>query len=265
MSILHHLRKKFTAPPKSSEELIMLLREAEQHNLINVDALNMIEGVIQISMIQVREIMVPHSEMITLKENQTLEEILPLLLASGHSRFPVKSESEEKIVGILLAKDLLAYPYQNKHFNIQEHLRPAVFSPESKRLDALLRELRNAKNHMAIVVDEYGGIAGLVTMEDIVEQIVGDIEDEYDLNDEAFIKKHSDTHYVIKGTTPVETFNTYFNTHYLTEEFDTVAGLISSKFGYLPHRGETIQIDSFKFKIINSDKRRIMLLEMEKG
>jgi magnesium and cobalt transporter len=262
-SLLYHLRKKFSTTPKTIEEFIILIRDAEAHSLINVDALNMMEGVIQISEMQVREIMVPRSEMVTLKKTQTLDEILPIILQSGHSRFPVEGDNQEDIVGVLLAKDLLSYQVGDKKFDIDEHLRPVVFSPESKRLDILLKELRNAKNHMAIIADEYGGISGLVTMEDIVEQIVGEIEDEYDLNDEAFIKKHTEKEFIVKGITPIETFNQYFNTHYSDEECDTVAGLLIKEFGYLPKRNETIELNQFKLTILRCDKRRILLVGIE--
>ncbi|MBV8801437.1 MAG: CBS domain-containing protein, partial [Gammaproteobacteria bacterium] len=191
-----------------------------------------------------------------------LDELLPLVVESGHSRFPI-IESDD-IVGILLAKDLLKYSIEHKKsaFSIDDILRPAMFVPQSKRLDILLREFRVSRNHMAIVIDEYGHVSGLVTIEDVLEQIVGDIEDEYDIDEDDEIKKHADGFYIVKATTSIDDFNEYFDTSFSDEEFDTISGLVLQKFGHLPKRGEVIQIENYRFKVLHSDNRRIYLLEV---
>jgi magnesium and cobalt transporter len=192
--------------------------------------------------------------------------VLPMVIESGHSRFPVMDRNHDDITGILLAKDLLKSAPQNGigSFVIQDLLRPAVFVPQSKRLDILLREFRINRNHMAIVIDEYGHVAGLVTIEDVLEQIVGDIEDEYDIDEDDEIKKHADGHYIVKATTAIDDFNEYFGSEFSDEEFDTIGGLVSQTFGHLPKRGETIMIENFRFKVLHSDNRRIHLLEIIK-
>lgn len=250
--------------PKDREQLIELLRSASEHKILEVDALGMIEGVLQVSEMQVRDIMIPRAQMVVVEYNDTPKIILPTIIESQHSRFPVIGENRDEVVGILLAKDLLRYTFDSEEkFSLRDILRPAVFIPESKRLNILLREFRATRNHMAIVVDEYGGISGLVTIEDVLEQIVGEIEDEYDIQEiDGNIKKISSTQYNVKALTPIADFNKYFNSKFNTEEFDTIGGLLLQRFNHLPQRGESISINKFTFKVLHADNRRIRLLRV---
>lgn len=260
---LERLSQVLLGEPRDREQLIHILRDAQQRELFDSDALAMIEGVLQVSEMQVRDIMIPRSQMVVVDRDVPLEQFLPSVVESAHSRFPVIGDSKDEIVGILLAKDLLNYFINGnrEHFNIRDVLRPVVFIPESKRLNVLLKEFRASRNHMAIVVDEYGGVAGLVTIEDVLEQIVGEIIDEVDVVEEGFIKKHSDTRFIIKALMPIEDFNEYFQHQFRDDEFDTLAGLLMNKFGHLPKRGESIVIDRFNFEILHADNRRIHLIE----
>lgn len=261
-SWLERLSQALLREPKDREQLIELLRDAEHRNLLDAQALGMIEGVLQISEMQVRDIMIPRGQMVVVDEAASLDISLPIIIESGHSRFPVMNKERDEVIGILLAKDLLVYRSQMKPFNVRELLRPTIFVPESKRLDTLLQEFRRSHNHIAIVVDEYGSVAGLVTIEDILEQIVGDIEDEYDIDDEVFIKKHSETLYTVKALTPIDEFNQYFTSQLADNEFDTIGGVIMHAFGHLPKRGESISIGDFRFKVLHGDSRRIHLLRV---
>ena len=261
-SWLERLSQALLREPQDREQLVELLREAEQRNLLDAQALAMIEGVLQISEMQVREIMVPRAQMVVVQEDAALADFLPAVIESGHSRFPVIGETRDEVAGILLAKDLLAFSSAENTapFTMRDVLRPAVFVPESKRLDKLLQEFRRNRNHIAMVVDEYGGVSGLVTIEDVLEQIVGEIEDEYDIDDECFIKPYSKTQFNVKALTPIEEFNQYFKVDFSTEEFDTIGGLVMHAFGHLPKRGETITLDHVRFKVLHADHRRIRLL-----
>ena len=252
--------------PKDREQLMAVLRDAEERDILSAEMLRMIESVLQVSEMQVRDVMIPKSQMVMIEHDISLETILPLVIESGHSRFPVVNTHHDDVIGILLAKDLLKYCFQKetKHFNIQDSLRPAVFVPQSKRLDILLREFRANRNHMAIVIDEYGHVAGLVTIEDVLEQIVGEIEDEYDIDEDDEIKKHADGYYIVKATTTIDDFNEYFNTEFSDEEFDTIGGLVLKGFGHLPKRGEVLKFENYRFKVLHSDNRRIHLLEVMK-
>jgi magnesium and cobalt transporter len=252
------------AEPKDREQLLGLLRDAQRRALFDADALAMIEGVLQVSEMQARDIMIPRSQMEVLNRDSSLEQMLPAIVDTGHSRFPVIGESRDEVLGILLAKDLLRYfvAGNEEAFNIREVLRPAVFIPESKRLNVLLKEFRANRNHIAIVVDEYGGVAGMVTIEDVLEQIVGEIEDEHDLDEDYYIRKHSATHFTVKALTPVEDFNEYFEAGFSDEEFDTIGGLLVHEFGHLPKRGETVTIDRFLFKVLRADNRRVHMLHL---
>lgn len=263
-SWLERLSQALLREPKDREQLVTLLRDAQQRDLLDSQALTMIEGVLQISEMQVRDIMIPRAQMIVIEHDAALEEFLPLVIESAHSRFPVIGENRDEVIGILLAKDLLNYSFQKAtpRFQIRDILRPTVFVPESKHLNALLEEFRLNRNHMAIVVDEYGGVAGLITIEDVLEQIVGEIEDEYDIDDETFIKPHNETQFTVKALTPIEDFNEFFNSDLDTTEFDTVGGLVMHAFGHLPKRGETILIGRFRFKVLHADNRRIHLLKV---
>ncbi|MFN2337876.1 MAG: HlyC/CorC family transporter [Gammaproteobacteria bacterium] len=252
------------AEPKDREQLLGLLREAQRRALFDADALAMIEGVLQVSEMQARDIMIPRSQMEVLNRDSSLDQMLPAIVDTGHSRFPVIGESRDEVLGILLAKDLLRYfvAGNEEAFNIREVLRPAVFIPESKRLNVLLKEFRANRNHIAIVVDEYGGVAGMVTIEDVLEQIVGEIEDEHDLDEDYYIRKHSATHFTVKALTPIEDFNEYFEAGFSDEEFDTIGGLLVHEFGHLPKRGETVTIDRFLFKVLRADNRRVHMLHL---
>lgn len=263
-SWLERLSHVLLGEPKDREQLIELLRDAQQRRLLDSDALAMIEGVLQVSEMQVRDIMVPRAQMVVIKHDTSLQDILPIITESEHSRFPVIVESRDEVIGILLAKDLLGYfvPGRDTAFNVRDILRPAVFIPEGKRLNVLLKEFRANRNHMAIVVDEYGGVAGLVTIEDVLEQIVGEIEDEHDIDEESFIKKHSESNYTVKALTPIEDFNNYFDTDFSDAEFDTIGGLVVHGFGRVPRRGESLTIGRFRFKVLHADNRRVHLLQV---
>ena len=250
--------------PTDGEELLNLLRDAEQRDILNSDALIMIEGVLQVSEMQVREVMIPRGQMVVIEHDAKPKTFLPIVIESHHSRFPVIGENGEDVAGILMAKDLLRYSFSEKeNFNIRDVLRPAVFVPESKRLDVLLKEFRLNRNHMAIVIDEYGGTAGLVTIEDVLEQIVGEIEDEYDTEeDETNIKKLNEKQFTVKALTPIDDFNETFNTNFNHDDYDTVGGLLLSVFSHLPIRGEMITIEKLHFKVLHANKRRIGLLRV---
>ena len=248
--------------PKDRAQLMNVLRDAEERDILSSEMLGMIESVLQVSEMQVREVMVPKSQMIVIERDSTLKEVLPLVIESGHSRFPVIENDD--VTGILLAKDLLKYHVkkETEHFDVGMILRPAVFVPQSKRLDILLREFRVNRNHIAIVIDEYGHVAGLITIEDVLEQIVGEIEDEYDIDEEDDIKKHENGIYTVKASTNIDDFNEYFDTQFSDEHFDTIGGLVLQGFGHLPKRGESLQIENYRFKVLHSDNRRIHLLEV---
>ncbi len=264
-SWLDRLGHVFSSEPKDREELIALLREAQERNLFDSSALTMIEGVLQVSELQVRDIMIPRSQMVVVEEEHNVYEMLPTIINSAHSRFPVIGDSRDEVVGVLLAKDLLRVLSDEhpEHFNIRDILRPANIVPESKRLNILLNEFRNTRNHMAIIVDEYGGVSGLVTIEDVLEQIVGDITDEHDLEEDQYIKYSEDDKYaLVKALTPIEDFNEYFKAAFDEDAFDTIGGVVTNAFGHVPKRNETTQIDDFHFKVISADSRRLHLLKV---
>ena len=261
------ISQALTGEPRDREQLVELLRDSEQRNLLDEDSLAMIEGVMQVSEMHVRDIMVPRSQMETINRDVPPEEFLPTILESGHSRFPVIGENQDEVEGILLAKDMLAYFAQTESnkFDIRDVMRTPIFIPESKRLNVLLKEFRSNRNHLAIVVDEYGGVAGMVTIEDVLEQIVGEIEDEYDVDEDSYIMKYSNDHFSVKALTPIEEFNEYFKRSLDEDEFDTIGGLVLKAFGRLPTRGESVDIDDFHFTILRADNRRIHLLQMTIG
>ena len=252
--IIHFLSHE----PQDKDDLIAIIRAAKQRALIDTEAFDMIEGVLEVSQTQVRDIMVPRAQMVTLEFDQTLEEVLPIVLESGHSRFPVVGEDRDDVIGILLAKDLLKYELVNREqFNLKSLIRAATFVPESKRLNVLLKEFRVSRKHMAMVVDEYGGVVGLVTIEDILEEIVGDISDESDIEEIEFITRKANGEYAVNALTPIEDFNAFFNAQFSDAEFDTIGGLVMQHLGYLPKAGEVIELDNFVFTITNADERRI--------
>ena len=229
-----------------------------------MDALIMIEGVFQVSEMRVRDIMVPRSHMVVIQEDQGIDKMQSIVASSGHSRFPVIDEGLDEIVGILLAKDLAHYSDEasRQSFELKDILRPAVFVPESKRLNVLLKDFRTSRNHMAIVIDEYSGVAGLVTIEDVLEQIVGEIDDEHDAADAENIQRHGFQRYTLRGVTPIAEFNAFFGSQFSNEQYDTVAGLILNELGHMPERGEEITIENFQFKIISASSRRINNLQV---
>lgn len=258
---LMRLKKFLQLEPRNKEQLIHLLREAHIRSLIDAETLSMIESVILFSQMKVRDIMLPKKQMTCVPLDASLETVINIVTQSGHSRFPVTNEHQEEVVGILHAKDLLRFRNDKPHsFDVLDIARQATFVPASKRLDFLLSEFKNNRNHMAIVVDEYGVVAGFVTLEDVIEQIVGDIEDEFDIDEEAYIKVH-DNHYIVKAHMPIEEFNKQLHAQFSHDSYDTIGGIILANFGYLPKRGEMIIIEPFQFKVINADARRIKLLE----
>jgi len=263
-SWLGRLRDQLSGEPQDRAELLEEMRDAEKRGLLDPDSLQMLEGVISVAELKVRDIMVARSQMTVLHRADPVTKILPVVLESGHSRFPVIGEDRDTIVGILLAKDLLRVAVEGSHeeFDIREVLRPAVFVPESKRLNVLLKEFRKNRHHMAIVVDEYGGVAGLVTIEDVIEQIVGDIADEYDIEDDQPIRREAECQYAVLALTRIEDFNDFFSATFSDDEFDTVGGLVAHAFGRVPRRGETTMIDGYEFRVLRADRRRIDLLRV---
>ncbi|MEZ5500393.1 MAG: transporter associated domain-containing protein [Steroidobacteraceae bacterium] len=247
------------------EALLEHLQTAARNGVIDADALEMIEAVLSVADLQVRDIMVPRSQMVSLARDAAVGEIVACILEHGHSRYPVTDDDKDDIAGILLAKDVLqAFTGQGgaPRFDIREYLRPAVFVPESKRVNVLLKEFRRNRNHMAIVVDEYGGVAGLVTIEDALEQIVGEIDDEYDVEEESDIRREDARQFIVGGTTLIETFNEHFGSRFPDEQFDTVAGLLLHHLGRMPRRGESISLDGFEFRVIRADRRRVQSLRV---
>ncbi len=265
-SWLTRLSHFLQSDPRDREELVSVLRDAHDNNIIDVDALGMIEAVLQVNEMQVRDIMVPRSQMIVVERDMSMQEVLPIVVDSAHSRYPVVGENRDEVIGILLAKDLLPYFQLGSEdkFNLRDILRPPIFIPESKRLDVLLKEFRASRNHMAIVVDEYGGVAGMLTIEDVLEQIVGEIEDEHDYEDDIYIMEHSADKATVKAITPIEDFNTHFDTEFSDNEFDTIGGLIMNAMGRLPQRGEHIGLGHYDFKILRADARRVYLIQVTK-
>lgn len=256
-SLLERISHWLMREPEDREQLIELLHGAYENNLMDADALAMIEGVLQVSEMRVGEIMIPRAQMDVIDINDAPEVFIPHVIETAHSRFPVIDKDRDDVIGILLAKDLLRH-YAESDSDIRGMLRPAVFIPESKRLNVLLKEFRSNRNHIAIVVDEYGGIAGLVTIEDVLEQIVGDIEDEYDFDEtEDNIIRENEGVFRVKAATEIEDFNQTLGAHFSDEEFDTVGGLVVSRFGHLPKRGESVKFDGFLFSILRADSRRL--------
>lgn len=249
---------------KDREQLMVVLSEALKNNIIDHDAYGMIDGALQVAEMQVRDIMLPRSQMVVLELDSSAEELMDTVIVSAHSRFPVVADSQDEVIGILLAKDLLPHLVneKSKKLNIRDVLRPAVFVPESKRLNVLLKEFKSTRNHIAIVVDEYGGVAGMITIEDVLEQIVGEIEDEHDFDEDAFIFEHSEDRATVKAITPLEDFNQHFETNFNDDEFDTIGGIVMNKLGHVPKRGELVCIGNLEFKILRSSNRRIDLLEI---
>jgi magnesium and cobalt transporter len=263
-SWLRRITGSLSGEPRDLEDLNIVLGQARERGIIDPDAHEMLEGVLQVVELQVRDIMVPRSQMAIVNRDDPPESILPLVIESGHSRFPVIGEDRDQIIGILLAKDLLRYFAESgrTNFDIKECLRPAVFIPESKRLNVLLKEFRVSHHHMAIVVDEYGGVSGLVTIEDVLEQIVGDIGDEYDTDDDLDIRKEGERQFTVKAQTRIDEFNSYFGSEFSDEDFDTISGLAINSLGRLPRRGESFSLGGLEFKVLRADRRRLDLLRV---
>jgi magnesium and cobalt transporter len=265
-SLLERLGAWLAREPEDRDELVAVLRSCYERNLVDADALSMIEGVLQVSEMQARDIMVPRSQMDVIDIKESPDQFIPIVIQTGHSRFPVIGESKDNVIGILLAKDLLRYYAGEEEFDVRDMLRPAVFIPEAKPLNVLLKDFRRNRNHMAVVVDEYGGVAGLITIEDVIEQIVGDIEDEYDFDDvEDNIVQDKGGQYRVKALTEIADFNAVFGTDYSDEDFDTIGGLVLSRFGRVPKRGEQASFDNLVFKVLRADSRRIHLLQISRA
>jgi magnesium and cobalt transporter len=251
--------------PHDRDELMQILRKGQQGGLFDANTLGMLEGVLDVTEMHVEEIMIPRAQMAVVRRDDDLRTLIAEVVSSGFSRYPVIGEHRDEIVGILIAKDLLRYfpgPTGSQGFNLRDILRPATFVPEGKRLNVLLREFQSSRSHIAIVVDEYGGVAGLVTIEDILEQIVGDIDDEHDEREEDNIVQSGENRYLVKGSTDIEEFNAVLGAHFADDEFDTVAGLLMNAFGHLPHRGERVRLDHYEFTVVRADNRRIHLVQV---
>ena len=262
-SWLERLTHFLSGTPQSKADLEGVLSLAADNEIIDDDARSIMEGALSVSDMQVRDIMIPRAQMTVIKVDAELDEALPQVIHAAHSRYPVIDDSLDNVVGILLAKDLLQLLLsRDSTFNIRTLMRPAVVVPESKRLNVLLREFRQNRNHMAIVIDEYGGVAGLVTIEDVLEEIVGEIEDETDVDEGRYIRRISNTDFFVQAQTPIEDFNEYFNSTLSEEEFDTIGGLVVNALGHLPARNETASFDGFEFKVVNADQRKLISLRV---
>jgi len=261
---LQRLLQQLSGEPQDRDAFVEDMRDAGERGLVDEDSLEMLEGVIAVGEMQARDIMVPRSQMTIVDRDDPSEKLLPVVIESGHSRFPVIGEDRDQVVGILLAKDLLRHYAENQggEFDIREVVRPAVFVPESKRLNVLLKEFRKNRHHMAIVVDEYGGVAGLVTIEDVIEQIVGDIADEYDVEEDQPIRRDGERQYTVRALTRITEFNEFFAVELSDEEFDTIGGLVAHAFGRVPRRGDSVRIGEFEFRVLRADRRRIDLLRV---
>ncbi len=260
---LEPLTHFLSGTPQNRADLKGFLDLAVSNELIDDDAKTIMEGALSVSDMQVRDIMIPRAQMTVIKIDAELNEALPQIIHAAHSRFPVIDDNLDNVVGILLAKDLLPLILEREHqFNLRDLLRPAVVVPESKRLNVLLREFRQNRNHMAIVIDEYGGVAGLVTIEDVLEEIVGEIEDETDVDEGRDISSISHADFFVKAQTPIDDFNEHFGVQFSDEEFDTIGGLVVNAFGHVPTRNETTYLDRFEFKVVSADQRRLISLRV---
>jgi magnesium and cobalt transporter len=264
-SMLERLSSLLMREPEDRDQLVELLHAAQKKQLMDADALTMIEGVMQVSEMQTRDVMIPRSQMDMVNVNDEPEAFIPLVIETAHSRFPVFEDTKDNVIGILLAKDMLRYYANKDDFDMRDMLRPAVFVPESKRLNVLLREFKENRNHIAIVVDEYGGVAGLVTIEDVLEQIVGDIEDEFDFDEtEDNILPDKSGRFRVKAVTEIEDFNEHFKSSFSDADFDTVGGVVVHQFGRVPKRGEAVTFDGFKFVVLRADSRKVHSMLVEK-
>ena len=268
-TLLDRLVHVFGSEPNTLDDILELMRDAHTRSIIDADTLQMLEGVCQVVNMRVRDIMIPRAQMVVVERDMTLEELVEVIVESGHSRFPVIGEDKDDVVGVLLAKDVLKYNGLGDgatppEFDVANVLRAAVITPESKRLNILLKEFRSDRNHMAIVLDEYGGVAGLVTIEDVLEQIVGDIDDEHDTDEDVNIRDHGNGQYSVRALTPIEEFNELLEAEFSDAEFDTIGGVIMTEFGHMPKPGESTVIDGFHFKVLVADSRRIHLVQVDR-
>ncbi|MEM9302045.1 MAG: transporter associated domain-containing protein [Pseudomonadota bacterium] len=260
-SWLERLSSAFSSgEPRSREEVQEILTEAHERELIDGDTHRMIKGAFEVSEHHVRDAMIPRGQMVVVPDDATLEDLLPIIVESGHSRFPVVRGDKDEVAGILLAKDLLRVYIEASEFDLAELLRKPAFIPESKRLSVLLKEFRASRNHMAVVVDEYGGVSGLITIEDVLEEIVGDIDDEHDEEEIDYIVRQDSGRYTVSALTPIDDFNAFFKCDFSDEEFDTIGGLVVGHFGRLPEGGESVQLGKFNFEVLRADNRRLHLL-----
>lgn len=262
-SWVERLGQMMGGEPQDREDLLDVFREAEENNLLDKYALSMLEGVLQVSEQRARDVMVPRKKMIVLNKDALLEDVFPVVIEYGHSRFPVITEDKSEVVGILMAKDLLAHALNKKDITVESIMRPATVVPESKRLNVLLKEFRAKRNHMAIVIDEYGAVAGVVTIEDVLEQIVGEIEDEHDYAEEEYIIERKKNEYTVQALTPIEVFNEYFSVEFDRDEFDTVGGFMVGRLEHMPKKGEKVIEGKFRFEVLKADGRRIHLLKLK--
>ena len=264
LNLAHRVYKALNPDPQDREELLTVLRDAHTANLLNAEVLSIIEGALQVSEMQVRDVMIPRSQVVEIRSHEPIADFMPRVIESSHSRFPVLNDSDD-VVGVLLAKDLLPLLVTEKgvsDFALKEVARPARFVPESKRLDTLLREFRDQRFHMALVVDEFGEFAGLVTIEDVLEQIVGDIEDEHDTDDDDAVRDLGDGVYMVKAGLEIEDFNEAMGTDFADDEFDTIGGIVVHAFGHVPKCEETVTVAGLRFEVTNADKRRVHLFKV---
>ena len=262
-SLIDRIGQFLTGEPQDQEDLLEILQEAHEKHLLDAEALSMIQGILLFSEMRVRDIMIPRIQMNVVAKDADLETIFPMVLESGHSRYPVIEDDRSKVVGVLLAKDLLAHALENKELLVEDVMRPVSVVPESKRLNVLLKEFRTERNHMAIVVDEYGMAAGLVTIEDVLEQIVGEIEDEHDGQEEEYIQKSSKQKYTVKALTPIDEFNEYFSSELIDDEHDTIGGFFVHQLGFMPKKGDKLEYEQFRFEVLHADNRRVYLLKLK--
>ncbi len=261
-SWIDKIAQVFSDEPTDTKSLLELIRNAEQDKVLDADALSIIEGALLVSSMQVRDIMIPRTQVVTVASELNLNEIIELITKAAHSRFPVVGDNIDSVIGILLAKDLLPATLSGNRFDIKDLVRPATFVPESKRLNVLLKEFRETRQHMAIVIDEYGSVSGVVTIEDVLEQIVGEIEDEHDVDDDSFIKKFDEHNYIVKALTPIDEFNEYFSTDFSDQEASTIGGFVLQRFGHIPERDESATVGPFTVTVLNADSRQIKLLKV---
>jgi len=260
---LERILSTFASEPQDQKQLLGLLKTLQSRELIGADELFMIEGVLQVSDMQVRDIMIPRGQMIVLEHSISFNEIIEIITESGHSRFPVIDEDRDDVVGILLAKDLLQLSVEHtEKFEINEYIRPASFVPESKRLNVLLKEFRQNRSHIAMIVDEYGGVSGLVTIEDVLEQIVGKIDDEHDDGDEVDIQHHGDNRYSVRALMSLQDFNDFFKTNFINDEIETIGGYLLGHIGHLPERGESLALENLTFKVLSADSRHVHIYQV---